>query len=139
VTDADQTHQGILALLERVLEQPGSKTKPAITRQGAENGEPSKHAVAPGGGPQPAATGNGDAETRLRTANELATVILNTLSTLDGCPKRGFVVTVYGFHPWNAMLTITPEAGTVADPALWHERVRELAQRLRQEYDVSDL
>jgi hypothetical protein len=139
VTDADETDPGILARVERGLEQPGSKTKPAIGAQGAEKGEPDNHAAAPGGGQQSAATGNRDVETRLRTANELAKMILNTLSTLDGCPKRGFVVTVYGFHPWNAMLTITTEAGTVADPALWHERVREMAQRLRQEYDVADL
>ena len=34
---------------------------------------------------------------------------MKSLRTIDGCPNRGFVVTVYGSNPWNAMLTIRPE------------------------------
>lgn len=75
---------------------------------------------------------------RRKTADELAGIILKALQTLDGAPASGFVVTVYGGNPWNAMLTIKPDAGPVADPGLWRARVREMAVRLRQDFDLSD-
>lgn len=73
---------------------------------------------------------------RRKTADELAGIILKALQTLDGAPARGFVVTVYGGNPWNAMLTIKPEAGPIADPDLWRSRVRDMAARLRQDFDL---
>lgn len=73
---------------------------------------------------------------RRKTADELAGIILKALQTLDGAPKAGFEVTVYGGNPWNAMLRITPEAGPLANAGLWRARVREMAVRLRQDYDV---
>lgn len=36
---------------------------------------------------------------------------MKSLRSIDGCPARGFIVTVYGSNPWNAMLTIRLEAG----------------------------
>jgi len=47
-------------------------------------------------------------------------------------------VTVYGSNPWNAMLTIKPEAGPIADPDLWRGRVRDMAARLRQDFDLAE-
>ena len=76
---------------------------------------------------------------RRKTADELAGIILKALQTLDGAPARGFVVTVYGGNPWNAMLTIKPEAGPIADPGLWRARVRDMAARLRQDFDLAEM
>jgi hypothetical protein len=76
---------------------------------------------------------------RHKTADELAGIILKALQTLDGAPARGFVVTVYGENPWNAMLTIKPEAGPIADPGLWRARVRDMAARLRQDFDLAEM
>ncbi|WP_425908961.1 hypothetical protein [Nitrobacter sp. TKz-YC02] len=76
---------------------------------------------------------------RRKTADELAGIILKALQTLDGAPARGFVVTVYGGNPWNAMLTIKPEAGPIADPGLWRTRVRDMAARLRQDFDLAEM
>lgn len=75
---------------------------------------------------------------RRKTADELAGIILKALQTLDGAPASGFAVTVYGSNPWNAMLTIKPEAGPVADPDLWRGRVRDMAARLRQDFDLAE-
>jgi len=75
---------------------------------------------------------------RRKTADELAAIILKALQTLDGAPERGLMVSVYGRNPWNAMLTIKPEAGPVPDAGMWRARVREMAVRLRQDYDVAD-
>ncbi len=53
------------------------------------------------------------------------------------CPKAGFRVTVYGGSYWRAMLTITPAAGAVRDPAEWRELTNDLAERLRVRYDLA--
>jgi hypothetical protein len=73
---------------------------------------------------------------QLRTPDEIATMILTMLRAVDSCPDRGLVVTVYGSNPWNAMLTIRPEAGSAIDGPRWFSRVREIAVRLRDEFDV---
>lgn len=76
---------------------------------------------------------------RTRTSGEMADIILRALQAIDGCPKRGFEITVYGSNPWNAMLRITPAAGLtpVAAP-LWRERIRVLVPLLREQYEVMD-
>jgi hypothetical protein len=37
-----------------------------------------------------------------RTAEELAAMIHHDLSQIEGCPKRGVKVTVYGLYPKSA-------------------------------------
>lgn len=37
---------------------------------------------------------------------------------------------------WRAMLTITPAAGRVRDQQKWRDLTDELADRLRQRYDL---
>jgi hypothetical protein len=71
-----------------------------------------------------------------RTPDELAKVIMDTLRTIDRCPDRGFIVTVYGSNPWNAMLTIRPEAGPAIDRTLWSSRVQDIGVQLRADFDV---
>jgi hypothetical protein len=84
----------------------------------------------------PKGTGTGKDRRQFRTPSEMADIILNALRTVDGVPDRGFVVTVYGANPWNAMLTINPEAGPIKDAQLWRTRVLEIGARLRQDFDV---
>lgn len=75
---------------------------------------------------------------QLRSAAEMAKIIFNALKGLDGVPERGFIITVYGANPWNAMLTIGTEAGAVRDAQGWRERVQEIAVRLRSNFDIID-
>jgi hypothetical protein len=75
---------------------------------------------------------------QVRNAEEIAGIIMKSLRAIDGCPNRGFVVTVYGSNPWNAMLTIRPEAGTRIDRELWCSRVQDIGLRLRSDFDVAD-
>jgi hypothetical protein len=75
---------------------------------------------------------------QLRTAGELADIILNALRAVDGVPERGFLITVYGSRPWNAMLTIKPEAGRIKDVQLWRQRVQDIGARLRRDFDLID-
>jgi hypothetical protein len=47
-----------------------------------------------------------------KTAEELAAMIHQDLSQIEGCPKQGVKVTVYGRrNPWNSMLTFGVDAG----------------------------
>ena len=73
----------------------------------------------------------------LKTAAELAEMIRLDLSQHPDCPKNGFRVTVYGATHWRAMLTIMPAAGGVRDPQQWRDLTDELADRLRQRYDLA--
>lgn len=84
----------------------------------------------------PKAAGASKDGRQFRTATEMAHIILNALRAVDGAPERGFVVTVYGANPWNAMLTIKPEAGPIKDAQLWRGRVQDIGARLRQDFDV---
>lgn len=72
-----------------------------------------------------------------RTAAELARMIEADLGKHPQCPRKGFVVTVYGTTLWRAMLTITPAAGPVRNPQQWRDLTEELAERLRRRYDLA--
>lgn len=85
------------------------------------------------GGMQPAISKDGR---QSRTASEMADIILNALRADYPAPARGFVVTVYGSRPWNAMLTIKPEAGRIKDARLWRDRVQDIGAQLRRDFDV---
>jgi hypothetical protein len=91
-------------------------------------------ALPPSEAPQTAS----ESKRQLRTAGELADIILNALRAVDGVPERGFVITVYGSRPWNAMLTIKPEAGRIKDVRLWRQRVQDIGARLRRDFDLID-
>jgi hypothetical protein len=141
--------KGLMALIQNVLgtrhnaplpeaELPEDDPRASSESLGAET-SPQREAEGPV--EETAATSPDQPESydRRKTADELAGIILKALQTLDGAPARGFVVTVYGGNPWNAMLTIKPEAGPIADPGLWRTRVRDMAARLRQDFDLAEM
>ena len=71
-----------------------------------------------------------------KTAEELAAMIRDDLSKLDGCPERGVNVTVYGI-PWNAMLMFGTAAGPVRNKAELQRFFEIIKERLQRLYDVS--
>jgi hypothetical protein len=71
-----------------------------------------------------------------KTAEELAAMILEDLSQVDGCPKRGVQVTVYGI-PWNAMLMFGAAAGPVPNKDELLRFFGIITQRLQRLYDVA--
>jgi len=52
-----------------------------------------------------------------KTGEELAAMIHQDLSQIEGCPERGVKVTVYGLNPWNCLLTFGVDAGPVRNRA----------------------
>jgi hypothetical protein len=70
-----------------------------------------------------------------KTAKELAAMIHEDLSKVDGCPKAGVNVTVYGL-PWNAMLMFGAAAGPVRNKAELQAFFEIITERLQRLYDV---
>jgi hypothetical protein len=71
-----------------------------------------------------------------KTAEELTAMIHEDLSKMDGCPKHGVTVTVYGI-PWNAMLTFGVAAGPVRNKAELQRFFDVIKERLQRLYDVA--
>jgi len=71
-----------------------------------------------------------------RTAEELAAMIREDLSQMDGCPKQGVTVTVYGI-PWKSMLTFGVAAGPVHNKAELQRFFEAITERLQRLYDVA--
>jgi|ERR1700687_1390341 len=71
-----------------------------------------------------------------KTAEELAAMILQDLSNVEGCPTRGVTVTVYGHNPWNSMLTFGVDAGPVPNKADLQSFCDIITERLKRLYDI---
>jgi hypothetical protein len=71
-----------------------------------------------------------------KSAEELAAMIREDLGKMDGCPKRGVTVTVYGLNPWNSMLTFGFDAGPVPNKAELQGFCDIITERLKRLYDV---
>jgi hypothetical protein len=71
-----------------------------------------------------------------KPAEELAAILHQDLSQIEGCPQRGIKVTVYGLNPWNSMLTFGVDAGGVPNKADLQRSCEINTQRLRRLYDV---
>jgi hypothetical protein len=71
-----------------------------------------------------------------KTAEELAAMIYEDLSKMDGCPEDGVTVTVYGI-PWNAMLTFGVAAGPVRNKAELQRFFDIIKERLQRLYDLA--
>jgi hypothetical protein len=73
----------------------------------------------------------------MRTADELAAMILDDLSRIEGCPKRGINVTVYGSNPWNSLLSFGTAAGPVRNKTELQTFCQIITDRLKRLYNVS--
>jgi hypothetical protein len=74
-----------------------------------------------------------------KTAEELAAMLHQELSQIEGCPQRGVKVTVYGLSPWNSMLMFGVEAGGVPNKADLQRLCEQMTERLKRLYDVLDV
>jgi hypothetical protein len=73
---------------------------------------------------------------KTKTTDELAAMILEDLTKIDGCPQRGLTVTVYGI-PWKAMLGFGVAAGPVRNKAELLGFFKIITERLQRLYDVA--
>ncbi len=70
-----------------------------------------------------------------KTAEELAAMILSDLRQVEGCPKKGVTVIVYGI-PWNALLMFGAAAGPVRNKAELQRFFAIITERLQRLYDA---
>ncbi len=73
----------------------------------------------------------------IKTAEQLAAMILADLSETNGCPKVGVNVTVYGSNPWNSWLSFGSKAGPVHNKAELQAFCDIITERLKRLYDIS--
>ncbi|UGV27251.1 hypothetical protein E0H22_17095 [Rhodopseudomonas boonkerdii] len=139
MTETTERDRGLLSLIDRLVKRPntGSATKPldAATDDGAREGlDPVvPEAKAPVSlEPQIAVE-----STRDVTRIELADLIVKALKASEGYPDSGFEITVYGAHPWNAMLRITPAAGAV-NAETWRDRLQAVVLLFRDRYEIKE-
>ncbi|HEY8337137.1 MAG TPA: hypothetical protein VIQ05_25355 [Tardiphaga sp.] len=132
MTEPTDHDHGLLGLVDRLLRKP-EKPVPAQTTPPEDGLGPPVEAQASPDLLEPQLTAEAP---RTCSPQEMAEIILRALRAIDGCPKQGLEVVVYGSRPWNAMLRITPAAGPVADAPAWRARVRAMAVVLRGQYDV---
>ena len=71
-----------------------------------------------------------------KAAEELEAMILEDLIKVDGCPKTGISVTVYGI-PWNAMLMFGAAAGPVRNKDELKGFFEIITERLKRLYDIA--
>ncbi len=71
-----------------------------------------------------------------KTVEELAAMIQQDLSQIEGYPKQGVKVTVYGLNPWNSMLTFGVDAGPVPNKADLQRFCDIITERLKRLYVV---
>ena len=72
----------------------------------------------------------------IKTAEELAAMILEDLRKVEGCPEHGVNVTVYG-TPWKAMLMFGAAAGPVRNKTELKRFFEIIMERLQRLYDVT--
>jgi hypothetical protein len=72
-----------------------------------------------------------------KTHDELAAMILADLSGVEGCPKRGVKVVVYGLDPWNVWLSFGADAGPVRNKSELQAFCDIITERLKRLYDAT--
>lgn len=71
-----------------------------------------------------------------KTAEELAAMIVADLRQVDGCPKQGLTVHVYGI-PWKALLMFGGAAGPVRNKAELQRFFDIVVERLQRLYEAN--
>lgn len=71
-----------------------------------------------------------------KTPEELAAMIHYDLSQIEGCPKRGVKVTVYGLNPWNSLLMFGVDAGPVPNKSDLVAFCDVITERLKRLYVI---
>jgi hypothetical protein len=135
VKEATERDRGLLSLVERIMKRPAEPVAKPAAVSAADRADPVAAHELPMASLEPQLSIE---STRSVSRGEVAAMIVRALAARADCPKDGFEVTVYGARPWNAMLRITPAAGPLRDAGLWHQRVREMVPRLREQYELSD-
>ncbi|QUS40530.1 hypothetical protein RPMA_18095 [Tardiphaga alba] len=138
MNNTPERDRGLLGLVERLIKRPesGAAAKAAqSTDDGAREGlDP---VVPEDKAPVSLEPELAIESTRILSRAELADTMLRGLKAVDGCPRDGLEITIYGARPWNALLRITPAAGSI-DAAAWRARVQNMVLLFRDQYQIAE-
>jgi hypothetical protein len=70
-----------------------------------------------------------------KPGEELAAMIAADLQQVEGCPRKGVTVYVYGI-PWKALLMFGAEAGPVRNKAELQQFFDIIVERYQRPYDA---
>jgi hypothetical protein len=73
---------------------------------------------------------------RTVTTEHLQKLVLAGLQEIEGFPKTGVSITVYGVRPWNAMMTFAPWSISSNGAMTYREVLPQLVERLSKQFDV---
>lgn len=135
--------RGLLSLIDRLVKRPGASAatkpfdtpKPVAPDDGA--GEGLDPIVPEEKAPVSLEPQLSIESTRDVTRTELADLIVKALRASEGYPSSGFEITVYGSRPWNAMLRVTPAAGSVNADG-WRARLQAVVLLFRDRYEIKE-
>ncbi|MCP3466581.1 hypothetical protein [Bradyrhizobium sp. CCGUVB23] len=84
----------------------------------------------------PTPAGNHDEKRARLPAVAIADLVLGELRKVDGFPKSGVSITVYGYRPWNAMIKFAPFSTTSENAARLRHALPDIVFKLRQYVDL---
>ncbi len=76
------------------------------------------------------------AQSRTRTADEVQNMILDALTAIPDAPKHGMTITVYGYRPWNAMVTFAPGSAKISTATMIRSALTRLVEEMRGRVDI---
>ncbi len=68
------------------------------------------------------------------TTERLEALLLAELRQIEGFPQHGVSITVYGFRPWNAMITFAPGSTSLKNATKYREALPQLVEKLREQF-----
>jgi hypothetical protein len=147
VSKDNDSEDGLLAMLKRVILTGQDQILPAhLPEAGNIESDPKQfepetaQEQEPERQPAPLAlsTISPITETRQkRSSVEIQDIILNALVAIPDAPKEGMTVTVYGYSPWNAMVTFAPGSATTATAKTIRGLLGRFVERMRDKIQIN--
>lgn len=75
-------------------------------------------------------------QSRTRTAEQVQKMIVDALSRIPDAPKNGMTITVYGYRPWNAMVTFAPGSAKISTATMIRSTLTRLVEEMRGSVDI---
>jgi hypothetical protein len=97
-------------------------------------GEPT--AVSPSKPIVPTSVGGSDEKRPRLPAVAIADLVLHELRKVEGFPRSGVSITVYGYGNWNAMIRFAPFSITSQNAARLRQALPDIVFKLRQYVDL---
>jgi hypothetical protein len=154
VTENEKPDDGLLAMIKRAInpkqevepseveesnlpeaeqEEPVLTLEPVLEPIAIEAAEPidQLEIAEPASKPDTTST-----QSRIHTAHDVQKMISDALTTIPDAPKHGMMITVYGYRPWNAMVTFSPGSANLSTATMIRSALTRLVEEMRDHVDI---